>query len=139
MDGFGGARTKRQRTHGDAGKLRGSREDQGEGRYEGKEVQSRAGLDSGLGTCSPGSEDHGLVWSLERLGGGGGGDLLPGPDWLDSVVAKLQTVFVTREENRRGSRRRRGRGRSRRTSEGEDGGKRPSHANESKKEASDDR
>ena len=43
------------------------------------------GLDSGLGTCSPTSEDRGIASSL---------GVAEGVDWLDAVVERLQTVFV---------------------------------------------
>ena len=60
------------------------------------------GLDSGLGTCSPTSEDRGIASSL---------GVAEGVDWLDAVVERLQTVFVIRGE---GERREGGRRRSRR-------------------------
>ena len=75
------------------------------------------GLDSGLGTCSPTSEDRGLASSL------GVGE---GVDWLEAVVERLQTVFVVRGERERrggGGRRRsrrkasQGRGEERRKDE----------------------
>ena len=58
------------------------------------------GLDSGLGTCSPTSEDRGIASSL---------GVAEGVDWLDAVVERLQTVFVIRGEGERreGGRRRR--------------------------------
>ena len=50
------------------------------------------GLDSGLGTCSPTSEDRGIASSL---------GVAEGVDWLDAVVERLQTVFVIRGEGER--------------------------------------
>ena len=56
------------------------------------------GVDSGLGTCSPTSEDRGLASTL---------GVAEGVDWLEAVVERLQTVFVVRgERERRGGRRR---------------------------------
>ena len=67
------------------------------------------GVDSGLGTCSPTSEDRGLASTL---------GVAEGVDWLEAVVERLQTVFVVRgERERRGGG---GRRRSRRkVSQGE--------------------
>ena len=69
------------------------------------------GQDSGLGTCSP-TSDRGLPWGRpERQGG-----QPESPAWLDALVERLQTVFVTRQKEggarrrrRTGSRRRRDR------------------------------
>ena len=50
------------------------------------------GVDSGLGTCSPTSEDRGLASTL---------GVAESVDWLEAVVERLQTVFVVRGERER--------------------------------------